>query len=298
MPFLSGASPLVLPAADLPERETTMRKFALAVMLTLLLAGCSAAKLIPGPDEENSSPPANASVPASVSQPESALPEKSESAPPEKAESAPAESAPPETAAVPSASQAETACAGTDESFGQPDPFDAAQAVTVEVADGGIRVTFEQLPETAQDLEALLALYPPSDARHTGAFFIASLVRYVNSADDGLAMIDLLRGPRPMNDMDKDFVKDRLRDKTYLPRAYFEGAKPDNDYTPDTPLTLLVYDDPMKAEEGYLYIQVATTGADSRRRITLREKDGQYYLWEYSNVLTGIRLPASQDPWS
>ena len=28
------------------------------------------------------------------------------------------------------------------------------------------------------------------------------------------------------------------------------------------------------SEEGYLYIQVATTGADSRRRITLREKDG------------------------
>ena len=101
-------------------------------------------------------------------------------------------------------------------------------------------------------------------------------------------MIDLLRGPRPMNDMDKDFLKDRLREKTYLPRAYFEGAAPDNDYTPDIPLTLMVYDDPMKAEEGYLYIQVATTGADSRR----------YYLWEYSNVLTGIRLPASQDPWS
>ena len=54
----------------------------------------------------------------------------------------------------------------------------------------------------------------------------------------------------------------------------------------------------MEAEEGYRYIQVATTGADSRRRITLREKDGQYYLWEYSNVLTGIRLPASLDPWS
>lgn len=101
-----------------------------------------------------------------------------------------------------------------------------------------------------------------------------------------------------MNGMEQDFIKDRLRDKTYLPGAYFEGAAPENDYTPDTPWTLIVYDDTMEAEEGYRYIQVATTGADSRRRITLREKDGQYYLWEYSNVLTGIRLPASLDPWS
>ena len=60
----------------------------------------------------------------------------------------------------------------------------------------------------------------------------------------------------------------------------------------------MVYDDSMEAEEGFRYIQVTTTCADSRRRITLREKDGQYYLWEYSNVLTGIRLPASLDPWS
>ena len=167
----------------------------------------------------------------------------------------------------------------------------------MESVDGGIKVTFEQMPQTARDLQALLEAYPQTDARNAGAFFIASLVRYLDSTDDGHEMIDLLRGPRPMNDMDKDFLKDRLREKSYLPGAYFEGATPENDYTPDTPWTLLVYDDPMNAEEGYLYIQVETTGADSRRRITLREKDGQYYLWEYSNVLTGIRLPASQDPW-
>ena len=46
----------------------------------------------------------------------------------------------------------------------------------------------------------------------------------------------------------------------------------------------------MEAEEGYRYIQVATTGADSRRRITLREKDGQYYLWETSGS-TPMYLP-------
>ena len=70
--------------------------------------------------------------------------------------------------------------------------------MTVEAVDGGIQVVFDALPQTAGDIEALLEYYPLSDPRHTGAFFITSLVRYVDSADDGLAMIDVLRGPQPM----------------------------------------------------------------------------------------------------
>lgn len=272
---------------------------ALAMLLALLLAGCSAVNLIEtirggGSTSAGESGSAFASQPGSI--------------PTEKADdsvSTPAPTTEPGSSAnsfdTDPVSVPESEPAVPEESERPADPqesFDAAQAVTVETVDGGIQVTFEQLPKTVQDLEALLALYPQSDARHTGAFFLASLVRYVDSVDDGLAMIDLLRGPRPMNGMDKDFLKDRLREKTYLPRAYFEGAAPDNDYAPDTPWSLRVYDDPMEAEQGYLYIQLSTTGADSKRRVTLREKDGQYYLWEYSNILTGIRLPSSQDPWS
>ena len=274
-----------------------MKKFVLAFMLLLLLAGCDAAKLT-GEKQEESSLPDISSVPASISQAgagaSSNLPAES-SAPASSEPSAPATS----ESSVPASSGSSVSSASetVEAPDGGEEGYDASEAVTVESVDGGIKVTFEQMPQTARDLQALLEVYPQTDARNAGAFFIASLVRYVDSADDGLAMIDLLRGPRPMNDMDKDFLKDRLREKSYLPGAYFEGATPENDYTPDTPWTLLVYDDPMNAEEGYLYIQVETTGADSRRRITLREKDGRYYLWEYSNVLTGIRLPASQDPW-
>ena len=279
-----------------------MKKFVLAFMLLLLLAGCDAAKLT-GAKQEESSLPDISSVPASISQAESSqagagassnIPAES-SAPASSEPSAPAtsESSAPASSGSSVSSSSETAEAPGGEEEG----YDASEAVQVESVDGGIKVTFKQMPQTARDLQALLEVYPQSDARNAGAFFIASLVRYLDSTDDGHEMIDLLRGPRPMNDMDKDFLKDRLREKSYLPGAYFEGATPENDYTPDTPWSLLVYDDPMNAEEGYLYIQVATTGADSRRRITLREKDGQYYLWEYSNVLTGIRLPASQDPW-
>lgn len=279
-----------------------MKKIVLAFMLLLLLAGCDAAKLT-GAKQEESSLSDTSSVPASISQPESsqAGAGASSNIPAESSDPASSEPYAPATSEAPVQASSESSASSSSETVEGPgggeEGYDASEAVQVESVDGGIKVTFKQMPQTARDLQALLEVYPQSDARNAGAFFIASLVRYLDSTDDGHEMIDLLRGPRPMNDMDKDFLKDRLREKSYLPGAYFEGATPENDYTPDTPWSLLVYDDPMNAEEGYLYIQVATTGADSRRRITLREKDGQYYLWEYSNVLTGIRLPASQDPW-
>lgn len=111
-------------------------------------------------------------------------------------------------------------------------------------------------------------------------------------------MINLLRGPQPMSDGDTKFLKERLSDKAYLPAAYFEGANPQNNYTPNEPVTLIVYDDPVQAENGYRYVLVSTTGADSKRRIVLREKDGNFYIWEYPGILSGIRLPADEDPWA
>lgn len=278
-----------------------MKKMLLTVLLFLLLTGCSMPNLMGGKQGSNN-PPEEPSV--SVNDPADGTPEKPEADKPEvsKPETGkPEKPDAPTEPSSPAAPEADGEKPSSEKETGgsqQQGTFDAAQAVTVEAVDGGIQVIFDALPQTAADVEALLEYYPLSDPRHAGAFFIASLVRYVDSAADGLAMIDVLRGPRPMNGMEQDFIKDRLRDKTYLPGAYFEGAAPENDYTPDTPWTLIVYDDTMEAEEGYRYIQVATTGADSRRRITLREKDGQYYLWEYSNVLTGIRLPASLDSWS
>ncbi len=177
------------------------------------------------------------------------------------------------------------------------DAFDTSAVTAVAVTDG-IQYTFAALPQTAADITALLEVLPRTDAHNVAALFHTALVRYINSPADGTAMIDVLRGPQPMSDTDKDFMKERFSDKKYLPRAYFEGAEPGNEYQPAEPWTLIIYDDPVAPPEGYHYVNVTTAGADSPRRIVTRLKDGEHYLWEYNGTLLSIRLPASEDPWA
>lgn len=184
----------------------------------------------------------------------------------------------------------------------EPDPvvensFDAVSAVTVEQLDGAVKYIFNTLPQSAEDIKSLIAVYPVTDRHNTVAFFMASLVRYIEDTQEGLAMIDVLKGPEKLSDTAKAFIKERFSDKLYLPKAYFEGAAPENNYEPDSPWTLIIYDDPVAPPDGYAYVKVATSGADSPRRITLRLKGEENWLWEYNGVLMSIRLPANEDPW-
>ena len=105
-----------------------------------------------------------------------------------------------------------------------------------------------------------------------------------------------------MTPYDSQFLRDRLRGKEYLPLAYFAGATPQNSYVPTQPYVLNVLADPrpQDIERGYLRVFIATPGADSPRPIKLRQKPstGEWFLWEYSSPLSGIRIPAAQDPWA
>lgn len=173
---------------------------------------------------------------------------------------------------------------------------DAASAVfpKVEKQGDGVLYTFEKLPENADELRHIADF---SDPKHTTAFFLVALKQYVKDSKSGLEMIDILYGPRKINDFDKKFLQERLSDKKYLPNSYFEGASVDNDYTPSEPFQIVLYNDTRTSEEGYIRVFVHSKGADSRRYLTLRSKGNNWYIWEYPFIVTGIRLPASQDIW-
>ncbi len=164
-----------------------------------------------------------------------------------------------------------------------------------------MQITIDRIPTALSEFEALAA-----ELRQTPqgvcALFLCAVRLFDQNRDEGIRAMDLLRGPRPMTPYDAQFLRDRLRGKAYLPLAYFEGATPQNGYTPAAPCVLNVLDDPrpQDVEAGYRRFFLRTTGADSPRPIKLRQKasTGEWFLWEYSSILSGIRIPASEDPWA
>ena len=161
-----------------------------------------------------------------------------------------------------------------------------------------MQVTLSALPATLAEFEAL----PRGTPEDVCAAFLCALNLYLSDKGAGAAAMDLMRGPRPMTPYDLQFLRDRLRGKEYLPLAYFDGAMPENGYKPRVPYVLNVKEDPrpQDVEEGYIRVFLRTAGADSPRPIKLRRKasTGEWFLWEYSSILSGIRIPAALDPWA
>lgn len=164
-----------------------------------------------------------------------------------------------------------------------------------------MQITINRIPGTLAEFESLAAALRQSP-QGVCALFLCAVKLFDQNRDEGTAAMNLLRGPRPMSPYDVQFLRDRLRGKAYLPLAYFAGATPQNGYTPGSPCVLDVLDDPrpQDVEAGYLRLFLKTPGADAPRPIKLRQKGstGEWFLWEYSSILSGIRTPASEDPWA
>lgn len=159
-------------------------------------------------------------------------------------------------------------------------------------------VTFPYLPQNLNELLALpqANLFQPYE---TAALTVAVLCAYPYDPASAAKMLDYLRGPRPLSNYDKQFISDRFRETDYVPRSYFRGASPQNNYQPYLPYTVDVFDSPYSASEpGFLTLYMRSGGADSPRQVQVRKaKDGKWYLWEQF-LLSDIRPSASENPWA
>ena len=99
-----------------------------------------------------------------------------------------------------------------------------------------MQVTIQKIPENLQEFESLAGAQRTPE--RICALFLCALSLFDRDRDAGTAAMNLLRGPRPMTPYDQQFLRDRLRGKSYLPLAYFEGATPENGYQPRAPYTL------------------------------------------------------------
>ncbi len=160
-----------------------------------------------------------------------------------------------------------------------------------------IETAFAKIPACLKEMKSL----PEASLKNpfkTAALTICAFCVYANNADDGIEMLNYLKGPQELTIYDKQFIKDRLEGKMYIPFSYFKGAYPENEYTPSKPYMIEVQSNAYSyTEEGYAKLYVQSGGADSLRSITLRRKGDQWFLWEQM-ILADVRRPRSADPWA
>lgn len=163
---------------------------------------------------------------------------------------------------------------------------------------GSQTFTFASLPQNVEELKTM----PEADFSSpfaTAALVVAALCRYETSPKDCIAMLDYLRQPRPMSVYEQQFLRDRLGGKAYVPRSYFAGTSPQNDYTPSLPyqITVSAGQNAFKYE-GYATLTIVSSGADTPRQIQMRAKGGTVWYWWEHHLLPDIRTPVSMDPWA
>ena len=165
------------------------------------------------------------------------------------------------------------------------------------------KYTFDQLPQNAEELKAL----PEASCKDpfaVAALTVAALCRYPQSRDDCIEMLNVLKGPQKLTPTDLQFIRDRFMDgKDYIPRSYLNGAKPENNYTPSQPFTVEVIEGAHSRDnekEGYLMLFLTSGGADSPRYLKLRNKPstGEWFLWTFEGILSGIRIPVKDNAWA
>ena len=156
--------------------------------------------------------------------------------------------------------------------------------------------TFAELPQNEGQLAAM-AGGSFSDPLQTAALTAAVLCRYGTDRDACIAMLNMLRGPRPLSQYEIQFLRDRLGGKEYKPFSFFAGATPANNYTPAQPYAITAEGEPLPNEPDYFRVMLRSGGADHPRPVTLRRKGEEWLLWE-EMLLADIRTPAKDDPWA
>jgi len=169
-------------------------------------------------------------------------------------------------------------------------------------------LTFDKLPMNLAEMKALPGdIASLKDPYGVAALIIMAYDVFHVDQDASIEMLKYLRGPKEFSAYDVSFTKDRFPkgapQSEYLMKSYFEGATPDNNYTPSTPYTLKIYENPYSRDQfsdGYLKLFVKSGGADSERYLTLRTKasTGEWFAWAESGILVGIRKAKENDPWA
>ncbi|MBQ3418795.1 MAG: hypothetical protein IJO27_03840 [Bacilli bacterium] len=171
-----------------------------------------------------------------------------------------------------------------------------------------LTIEFLALPKNVEDLK-LIDRSGDNGKFVVVALLLASLKTWKKEDEETCSemMKELLNSPTIPNNYSnftKSFVKDRMlqNDKyDFLADAYFDGACPDNGYTPNSPLSITLREYPYAPQLSTMYgpniyvekIVSDFKGVDSERSVSVYKdpKDNKWYIWSdsYKSLLVDIK---------
>lgn len=176
-----------------------------------------------------------------------------------------------------------------------------------------LTIEFLALPKNVEDLK-LIDRSGDNGKFVVVALLLASLKTWKKEDEETCSemMKELLNSPTVPNNYSnftKSFVKDRMlqNDKyDFLADAYFDGATPENAYTPREPLAITLREFPYAPQTSTmygptLYIEKIVSdfkGADSERSVSVYKdpKNQKWYIWSdsYKSLLVDIKTPIKE----
>ncbi len=161
-------------------------------------------------------------------------------------------------------------------------------------------VVFEKLPEDLNELKMICDDF--NDPSKIAADVIAVLSSFNTNKENCIEMLNYLRGPRPVDEYEIEYIGERLRIFPYLIESYFDGATAENNYKPTIPYTVSVYEPEVNeiiVGEGFMRLFLKSGGANSARGVKLRYKASslQWFIWDYL-IFADIERPTSENPWA
>lgn len=171
-----------------------------------------------------------------------------------------------------------------------------------------LTIEFLALPKNVEDLK-LIDRSGDNGKFVVVALLLASLKTWKKEDEETCSemMKELLNSPTVPNNYSnftKSFVKDRMLQNNkydFLADAYFDGANPDNGYTPNNPLSITLREYPYATQLSTMYgpniyvekIVSDFKGADSERSVSVYKdpKDQKWYIWSdsYKSLLVDIK---------
>ncbi len=155
------------------------------------------------------------------------------------------------------------------------------------IDDKNVKVILSDLPTTVDELKQL-SIFARNEPQECVALALIALSNYKDNPQMTYDMLNLF-SEEELSKYDRQFIRDRLENKTYKVDSYFLGSNPKNGYTYDLPITMIITETPYTYEEkdvAKLYMQ--SSGADSLRPIVVKKVKGE---WKYVDqmLLSDIR---------